>query len=628
MEGYELIVVGAGHAGCEAALAAARMGVETLLLTLSMDSVALMPCNPAIGGTGKGHLVREVDALGGEMGRCIDKTFLQSRMLNVGKGPAVYSLRAQADKRRYHEAMLSTLMSTDRLTLRQGEIIEIYTQNGRVTGAQTATGELIPCRAIVLCCGVYLQSRILIGEWEKPCGPQGLARAEGLSRALEALGFPLRRFKTGTPARIDCRSIDFDQMEPQVGDDPIIPFSFLTDAAPLRNQSVCYLTYTNEETHRIIRENLGLSPRAQGRMHGTGARYCPSIEDKVQRFADKDRHQLFLEPEGLTSPEWYVQGMSTSLPERVQWPMYRSVRGLHRAVLTRLAYAIEYDCIDSTQLYDTLQAKEIGGLFFAGQINGTSGYEEAAAQGILAGVNAACLLQGKEPLRITREMGYLGVMADDLTVKGTDEPYRMMTSRAEHRLLLRQDNADLRLTALSHARGLATDERLRLTERKRQDGDALAALLRHATLSPTPARAEWLAAHGQPEAQAALTAAELLRRPEISLRDVDALVPEATAYSAPAREQAELNLKYEGYLQKEQEQVDRARAMEGRLLPADIDYGAIPSLRIEARQKLQQARPASLAQAARVRGVNPADVAVLMVWLKRYEAARQSKPTA
>ena len=627
---YDLIIIGAGHAGCEAALAGARMGVSTLLLTLDLNSVALMPCNPAIGGTGKGHLVRELDALGGQMGLAIDRTFLQSRMLNRGKGPAVHSLRAQADKRRYHEDMLGTLFSAENLTVRQGEVMEILTEGERVCGVRTMTGETIPCRACVVCGGVYLKSRIIIGEYTKQSGPQGLLRAEGLSASLESLGFALRRFKTGTPARVDVRSIDFDKMEPQAGDDPIIPFSFLTVAGegdigvsyPLQNRAVCYLTYTNEETHRIIRENLHRSPMVRGEIKGTGARYCPSIEDKVRRFADKDRHQLFLEPEGLSSPEWYVQGMSSSLPEEVQWAMYRTVPGLERCVLTRLAYAIEYDCIDPTELNLTLGSRRIEGLYFAGQVNGTSGYEEAAAQGVLAGINAACFLQEKEPLILTRDMGYLGVMVDDLCTKGTDEPYRMMTSRSEFRLLLRQDNADLRLTELSHARGLASDRRMALMEKKRAGTERLLATLAALKLPASAERDGWLRDHGQPETAATLTAQELLRRPEIDMAALDALCPALADFASDERTQAELSVKYEGYLKKQQAQVARARAMEEWRLPEDIDYDRIESLRIEARQKLKLKRPQSLSQAGRIPGVNPADIAVLMVYLKRLRDER------
>ncbi len=612
----DLIVIGGGHAGCEAALAAARMGIDTLLLTLNMDGIALMACNPVIGGSAKGHLVRELDALGGEMGLAIDDTFLQSRMLNLSKGPAVHALRAQADKQEYQNRMRTALFTQERLTVRQGEAASIEVEGGRVIAVHTAGGQRIACRAAIVASGVYLRSSIIIGESITPGGPQGLMSAPLLSASLTELGFPLRRFKTGTPARIDVRSIDFDEMTPQPGDEPVIPFSFLTERE-LRNTHQCYLTWTTPETHEIIRKNLHRAPLYSGKIHGVGPRYCPSIEDKIVKFADKDRHQVFLEPEGAKSHEWYVQGMSTSLPEDVQWEMYRSVPGLRRAELTRLAYAIEYDCIDSRQLKPSLESLHVQGLFFAGQINGTSGYEEAACQGLLAGMNAALMIQGREPFVITRDMAYIGVMTDDLTTKGTDEPYRMMTSRAEHRLKLRQDNADLRLTHLSHALGLATDERLERTEKKQRDTAQLLGELRTTRYTPGADFSAWMARHGQAEAAAGVSAEELLRRPDITLPDIAELTPSFGEYDRQASEQAAISIKYAGYLDRQDALIRRARAMEETLLPEDLPYAQVTGLRLEARQKLEKQKPRSLAAASRIPGVSPADVAVLMVWLEK-----------
>ena len=618
----QLVVVGAGHAGCEAALAAARMGIPTLLYTLNIDAIALMACNPVIGGTSKGHLVRELDALGGEMGRAIDDTFLQSRMLNRGKGPAVYSLRAQADKQAYQNRMRAALFSQENLTVRQGEISRILTSNGQISGIETTTGEHVSCKAVIIATGVYLKSRIIIGETHWNGGPQGLLAANHLSDALIDLGFDLRRFKTGTPARVDVRSIDFSKMEPQPGDEPVTPFSFLTDKK-LTNRMQCYLTWTNERTHQIIRENLHRAPMYRGDIKGTGARYCPSIEDKINRFADKDRHQIFLEPEGSNSFEWYVQGMSSSMPEDVQWLMYRSVPGLENAILTRLAYAIEYDCIDSRQLKPTLESLSIPGLYFAGQVNGTSGYEEAAAQGLFTGINAALRLKEKEPLIITRDMAYIGVLADDLTTKGTDEPYRMMTSRAEHRLYLRQDNADLRLTELGYKAGLAGEERMRRMESKARETRALRETLASISLPPTKEREELLKALGEPPCPGTLTGEELLRRPAVTFAHMQTLVPELQSASPEAQEQAEISVKYDGYLRKQESQLSKARAMENALLPLDAPYLTMDALRIEARQKLSKQRPRSLGQAARIPGVSPADIAVLMVWLGRHEREKR-----
>ena len=612
----DLVVIGAGHAGCEAALAAARMGIDTLLLTLNMDGVALMACNPVIGGSAKGHLVRELDALGGEMGRAIDDTFLQSRMLNTSKGPAVHSLRAQADKQEYQNRMRRALMTQERLTLRQGEVDSIETENGHVTAVTTTMGVRIPCRAVVVATGVYLQSTIIIGEHTHAGGPQGLMNATGLSDSLRELGFELRRFKTGTPARIDQRSIDFDEMEPQEGDTPVVPFSFLTDRE-LTNTFKCYLTYTNEETHRIIRENLHRAPLYTGLISGIGPRYCPSIETKVVKFADKDRHQIFMEPEGKASLEWYAQGMSSSMPEDVQWAMYRTIPGLRHCEFTRLAYAIEYDCIDSRELRPTLESLRIGGLFFAGQINGTSGYEEAACQGLLAGMNAALTLQDKENIIFTRDMAYIGVLTDDLTTKGTDEPYRMMTSRAEHRLALRQDNADLRLTAIGYAAGLATEERMERTRRKESETAEMLRKLHTTRFAPGPIRSAWMEKHGQEETPSGLSAEDLLRRPAITLKDVEEMAPELKEFSPAAAEQSEIRLKYEGYLEKQDAMIRRARQLEETKLDEDIPYQEIDTLRLEARQKLEKQKPVSLAAASRIPGVTPADVAVLTVWLEK-----------
>lgn len=590
-QSYDLVVIGAGHAGCEAALAAARLGLETLLLTLNLDAIALMPCNPSIGGTGKSQLVREVDALGGEMALVIDEATLQTRTLNTGKGPAVHSLRAQADKRAYQARMIRALFSQQCLTIRQGEVVDILTENARVTGIKTLTGDVITCRAVVVAAGVYLRSRIIIGEARWDGGPQGLMSSKFFSSALESLGFRLRRFKTGTPARLDGRSIDFSRMTPQPGDEPPCAFSFMARKAP-SNLAACYLTWTNPQTHAIIRENLHRSPLFSGDIKGTGARYCPSIEDKIHRFAGKDRHQVFLEPEGRDSPEWYAQGLSSSLPEDVQIRLYRSVEGLEQAKLTRLAYAIEYDCIDPTELSPALASNRIKGLLFAGQINGTSGYEEAAAQGLIAGINASRYLKCQEPVIITRSQGYIGVLTDDLSSKGTDEPYRMMTGRAEFRLSLRQDNADLRLTALGHEIGLADDKRLRRMEKKARDSQALLDAAREAQLIPT------------------------LKRGDTSLRDAGL----AAGMDGDAVRQAEIQILYDGYLQKELAQVKQAQAMESHKLPDDMPYEDIKALRIEARQKLSRHQPVSLGQAARIPGVSPADVAVLSVWLKRHNA--------
>ncbi|MBQ6692166.1 MAG: tRNA uridine-5-carboxymethylaminomethyl(34) synthesis enzyme MnmG [Clostridia bacterium] len=619
---YDVVVLGAGHAGCEAALAAARMGLSTLVVTLNLDSVALMACNPAIGGTSKGHLVREVDALGGEMGLAADAEFIQMRMLNTGKGPAVHSLRAQMDKRRYHERMKRALEAEENLDMLQGEASEILVEHGRVTGVRLAggvgtAGEVIPCRSAILAAGVYLKSRILIGDQVTESGPSGLLRAEGLSASLESLGFPLRRFKTGTPARVLGRTLDFDEMEVQQGDVPAPHFSFLTKSDP-RQQYPCYLTYTNSATHDIIRANIHKSAMYSGLINATGTRYCPSIEDKITRFADKDRHQIFIEPEGLSTDEMYVQGMSTSLPQDVQLAMLRTMPGLHRVKITRPGYAIEYDCIDPTGLDLTLRAKDIEGLYFAGQLNGSSGYEEAAAQGLYAGINCALALKGEAPLILSRAEAYIGVLVDDLATKGTNEPYRMMTSRAEYRLLLRQDNADLRLTELARRTGLVSEARYRrLMEKKEGIAAALRALGGH--VAPSEALAALLSARGEAVPKTGIKLFDLLKRAGVGYTDLMGLYAQLPPLDEEVEEQVEIMARYDGYIEKQQQQVQRFLSLEDTLIPDGIDYLHTDGLRLEARQKLHAQRPRSIGQASRISGVSPADIAVLLIKLKQIE---------
>ena len=618
-ENYDIAVVGAGHAGCEAALACARLGLETIMFTVSVDSIALMPCNPNIGGSSKGHLVREVDALGGEMGKNIDKTFIQSKMLNVSKGPAVHSLRAQADKHAYTEEMRKTLENTEHLTIRQAEVTELIAEAGVIKGLKTYSGAVYHTKAVVLCTGTYLKARCIYGDVSNYTGPNGLQAANYLTDSLKKLGIEMYRFKTGTPARIDKRSIDFSKMEEQFGDEKVVPFSFSTDPEDVQiDQISCWLTYTNEKTHEIIRANLDRSPIYAGIIEGTGPRYCPSIEDKVVKFADKPRHQVFLEPEGLSTNEMYVGGMSSSLPEDVQLAMYRSVPGLEHCRIVRNAYAIEYDCIDARQLFPTLEFREIAGLFSAGQFNGSSGYEEAAAQGLIAGMNAALQILGKEPVVLDRSQAYIGVLIDDLITKDNREPYRMMTSRAEYRLLLRQDNADLRLREIGYRAGLVSESDYLYTCRK---GELIAqetARLKSVMVGASAPVQQFLAEHESSPLKTAASLAELLCRPELNYELLSVLDPDRKELPADVIEQAEIELKYEGYISRQRNQVEQFRKMEEKKIPDWLDYDEVPSLRLEARQKLKEFRPVSVGQASRISGVSPADISVLLVFLEHY----------
>ncbi len=619
-EKVDVCVIGAGHAGCEAALACARLGMETVIFTVSIDSIALMPCNPNIGGSSKGHLVREVDALGGEMGKVIDQTFIQSKMLNRSKGPAVHSLRAQADKSEYSRAMRKVLENQDNLTIKQAEVCELLTENKKITGVKTFTGSVYECKAVILCTGTYLKARCLCGEAITYTGPNGLQAANYLTDSLKALGIEIRRFKTGTPARMDKRSIDFSKMEEQFGDERIVPFSFSTNSEDVQiDQVSCWLTYTNEKTHRIIRDNLDRSPIYAGIIEGTGPRYCPSIEDKVVKFADKERHQVFIEPEGLYTNEMYVGGMSSSLPEDVQLAMYRTVPGLENCKIVRNAYAIEYDCISAKQLYPTLEFKEISGLFSAGQLNGSSGYEEAAAQGLIAGINAALLIKGKDQIILDRSEAYIGVLIDDLVTKDNFEPYRMMTSRAEYRLLLRQDNADLRLREKGYRAGLISEEDYQAILLKKERIDREKERLKNFVIGGSKNVQEFLSSKGSSELKTATSMAELMCRPELSYDILSEIDVDRLPLPEDVIEQVEIEIKYEGYISRQLKQVAQFKKMENKKIPEDLDYYDVKSLRLEARQKLIDRKPVSIGQASRISGVSPADISVLLIYLEQLK---------